>query len=320
MAVGCKKVLAFLALAWSISVQAQSWPTGPVRLVVPFPPGGTTDLMARLFAKELQGSLSQTVIVENRGGAGGAIAAEAVARSAADGHTLLFGSNSVLASNVSLFRKLSYNPIADFTPVMRVGEAPLVLLVRTDSPIRTLQDFVRVAREKPGRLSGGYGSSSVQAALAQLGLVADVKLLAVPYKAVNLAVNDLLAGVIDFAFADLGPATPLTQSGRLRALGVAQASRVVQMPDWPAIGETYPSYENLAGWFAIAAPAQTPAAVVERIHLSLKDVLNKKDVRDKLTELGVTIKPLAPREAKAFVVSEVDRWRRLFAVAGVSPE
>lgn len=207
------------ALACALGAQAQAWPTGPVRLVVPFPPGGATDLIARLFAKELQDSIGQTVVVDNRGGAGGAIAAEMVARSPADGHTLLFGSNSVMASNVGLYKTLSYSPTADFTPIMRIGESALVLVVRSDSEIKTLNDFVRVAKEKPGKLSGGFGAASVQTAQGHLAAVADIKLLPVPYKSVSLSLTDLLGGVIDFAFADIGTATPPCQGGETACLG-----------------------------------------------------------------------------------------------------
>lgn len=315
------KLFAMLcAFAWSAPTLAQQWPPGPVKIVVPFPPGGTSDQLARLMAKELSDELRQPFVVENKGGAGGSIAAEAVIHSVPDGSTIMFGSNSVFASNVSLYKKLSYNPLTDFAPLTRIGDTPLVLLVRADSPYKTLADFVSHAKSNPGKLSGGYGSSSVQSAIAQLSLNADIKLLAVPYKSVVLSLGDLLGGSIDFVMADVGPSIPQVNAGKLRALGLAQSERIALVPDWPAIGATYPRFENLAGWFAMAAPGKTPPAIVSKMYASIKAVMDKKDFQDKLVSMGVTMKPLTPAETGAFFASEVERWRAMFQTAGVVPE
>ena len=313
-------VAAFVIGLLAVVAQAQVWPTGTTRIVVPFPPGGTSDQLARLLAAELQTELRQPFIVDNRGGAGGSIAAEFVIKSAATGQTILFGTNSVLASNVSLFKKLSYDPTTDFSHIMRIGEAPLALLVRTDFPLQTLPDLIKYAKENPEKLKGGYGSSSVQAALAQLASVAGIKVISVPYKSVPLSALDIMSGVIDFAFVDLGPAMAQVKGGKLRAIAVAQGNRLPAAPDWPAIGESYPEYGSFAGWFAISAPAQTPPAVIDAIHAALKRVLDKPETQSKINALGVTSRPLGPQETRSFIVSEVDRWRKLFALAGVQPE
>lgn len=308
------------AIAGAGILHAQTWPNGLVKIVVPFPPGGTSDQLARLVAKELQDQLGQPVVVENRGGAGGSIAADAVIHSTPDGSTIMFGSNSVFASNVSLYKKMSYNPLTDFAPLMFIGDTPVVLLVRADSPIKTLAEFVKYAKENPGKLSGGYGSSSVQSAIAQLSLNADIKVLAVPYKSVPLSVADLLGGTIDFVMTDINPAIPQVNAGKLRPLGLAQSERVSLVPDWPAIGATYPRFENSAGWFAMAAPAKTPPAVVNKIYASLKAVTDKKEFQSKLMAMGVTMKPLPPAETGKFFAAEVERWRVMFQAAGVVRE
>ena len=201
---------------------AQTYPQRPVRLVVPFPAGTGTDLTARLMAQQLQAALGQPFVVDNKPGAGGSIGAMEVVRAAPDGHTLLFSSNSAAASNVALLKSMPYDPARDLTLVSGIGESALVLMVRTDHPARTLDDFLDMARKQPGKLNGGYGSSSSQMSIALLNKLARLDTLLVPYKGIPLAVNDVIAGTLDFTFVDINNALAQAKGGKLRALGVTR--------------------------------------------------------------------------------------------------
>lgn len=314
-----RAVLAAWLLAWAVSGAAQDWPTKALRVVVPFPPGSATDLVARLVSKEIGDAVGQALVIENRPGAGGSIAAEHVARSAPDGYTLLVASNTQYAANVSLFAKLPYDPVRDFTPVARLSSQPTVLLVRPEFPAKTLAEFIAHVRANPGKLSAGYGASSAQVAIAQMGAVARLDVTLVPYKGIPLAVTDVIGGAIDFTFGDVGAAITQVAAGKLRAVAVTSATRFALTPDWPAIAEMYPGYE-IIGWHAMTAPAGTPAMAIAKLQDAALRALTRPHVLEALTKLGLTPAPQTSTELGAYIREEVARWSAMIKEAGIKPE
>lgn len=298
--------------------RADAYPSGPIKLVVPFPAGSATDNIARVLGNELQGDLRQPVVIDNRPGAQGMPGADAVARSPSDGYSLLVAAVS-FAATPSMFRKPLFDPVADFVPVSRVATTPLVLVVRADFPVRTPREFITYAKAHPGKLSGGYGSSSSQVCIAQLAALGNIELLPVPYKGIPLAVNDLLAGTVQFAFVDLGNALAQAKGGRLRAIGVTSEKRSPLAPDWPALAEALPGFD-IDAWIAVLGPKGLPDAIMRRLHDALGHALSKPDVRTKLAAQGFTPALLGPTESVSFLRSEVQKWSRLSKQAGIEPE
>lgn len=301
------------------SAWAQAYPSRPVRLVVPFPAGTATDLAARLMANALGASLGQSFVVENKPGAGGSIGAMEVVRAAPDGHTLLFSSNSAMASNVALLKTMPYDPRKDLTPVAGVGENMLVLMVKAEHPAKNLQEFIDHVRQRPGKVSAGYGSSSSQICIAVLNKLAKLDAQMVPYKGIPLAVNDVLGGSIDFTFVDLGNAMAQAKGGKLRALGVTAPKRSALAPDWPALAESLPGFD-ITAWFAVAGPAGMPKELTDKIGAAVTQALAQAEVRDKLAVTGLQIMPMGSTELKGFVDREVSKWIRLAREAGIQPE
>jgi tripartite-type tricarboxylate transporter receptor subunit TctC len=301
------------------SAWAQAYPNRPVKLIVPFPAGTATDLAARLMANALGTSLGQSFVVENKPGAGGSIGAMEVVRAAPDGHTLLFSSNSAMASNVALLKTMPYDPRKDLTPVAGVGENMLVLMVKADHPAKNLQEFIEYVRQRPGKVSAGYGSSSSQICIAVLNKLAKVDAQMVPYKGIPLAVNDVLGGSIDFTFVDLGNAMAQAKGGKLRPLGVTAPKRSALVADWPALAETLPGFD-ITAWFAMAGPAGMPKELTDKIGAAVTQALAQSEVREKLAVTGLQIMPMGSAELKGFVDREVSKWIRLARDAGVQPE
>ena len=311
--------LAGALLSITTLTMAQSYPARPVRFVVPFPAGSATDMAARLMAQQLQTALGQTFVVENKPGAGGSIAAMEVIRSAPDGHTLLFSSNSAAASNVALLKSIPYDPLKDFTPVAGIGENMLVLMVKADHPARTVQELVSHVGQRPGKVSAGFGSSSSQVSIAVFNKLGKVDAQLVPYKGIPLAVNDLLGGVVDFTFVDLGNAIAQSKGGRMRALGITAPRRSALVPDWPALSETLPGFD-ITAWFALLGPAGVPKEVVDKLHGAIAQTLRSAETRDKLATIGIQPMPLNPGELRSFMSSEVAKWIRLVKEANIQPE
>lgn len=304
----------------ALLAQAQvSYPERPVRLIVPFPPGSGTDIGARLLAQHLQARLGQPVVVDNRPGANGSIGAMEVVRAAPDGHTLLFASNSPAASNVALLKSMPYDPARDLTPIAGVGDSVLVLMVRADHPAKNLQEFIAYAKQRPGKLSAGYGSASSQAGIALLNKAARLDVLAVPYKGIPLAVTDAIAGVVDFTFVDLSNALAQARGGKMRALGVTASKRVALVPDWPALGETFPGFD-ITAWLALFGPANLPAEVVQKVHAAVDDALRQPALRERLETTGMQPMPMTPPELKRFVASEIVKWQQLARDANIQPQ
>ena len=300
-------------------VQAQGFPSRTVKLVVPFPAGSATDMAARLMAQQLQSAMGQSFVVENKPGAGGSIAAMEVIRSAPDGHTLLFSSNSAAASNVALLKSIPYDPLKDFSPVAGIGENMLVLMVKADHPARTAQELVAHVAQRPGKVSAGYGSSSSQVSIAVFNRIGKVDAQMVPYKGIPLAVNDVLGGVVDFTFVDLGNAIAQSRGGRMRALGITAPKRSPLVADWPALAETLPGFD-ITAWFAVLGPAGMPREVVDKLHGAIAQVLRSAEAREKLAGIGIQPMALNPSELRAFMASEVSKWIRLVRESNIQPE
>ena len=298
---------------------AQSFPAKPVRLVVPFPPGTATDSAARMLGQQLSVSLGQPFVVDNKPGAGGSIGAMEVVRAAPDGYTLLFGSNSALSANVALLKTMPYDPTKDFTPVAGFGETMHVLMVKSSFPAKTLPEFIAYVKQRPGKVSAGYGSSTAQVGIAMLNKLAGLDLLAVPYKGIPLAVNDVLGGTLDITSVDLGNAMAQARGGNLRALAVTSARRNPLVPEWPAVAETLPGFD-LTSWFGIVGPAGIPRDVVDKLHAAITQALKQPEVKANLATIGTTPMPLAPEQLKAFIVSEIAKWTRLARDANLQPE
>ena len=298
---------------------AQGYPARPIRMVVPFPAGAATDLAARVIGQQLSATLGQPVVVDNKPGAGGSIAAMEVVRSAPDGYTLMFASNSAISSNVALLKNIPYDPNKDFTPVAGTGETALVLLVKAGFPVKNLRELIAYGKSHQGRVNAGYGSSSSQISIATLDKLAGTQTLLVPYKGIPLAVNDVLGGTLDYTFADIGNAMAQVKGGNMRALGVTSTRRTPLMPDVPAIAEVLPGFD-ITAWFGIVGPAGMPRDVVDKLNAATTQVLKTPEMKDRLATIGLTPMPMAPEPFKGFIATEIVKWTRLAREANVQPE
>jgi tripartite-type tricarboxylate transporter receptor subunit TctC len=242
-----------------------------------------------------------------------------VIRSSADGITWLFASSSTLAANVSLLKVMPYDPIKDLTPVAGVADSVTALVVRPSFPAQQLSEFIAHARQRPGKLNASYGSSSTQIALEVLNSVANLDVKGIPYKGTPLAVQDLLAGNVDFTFADLGNVLPHVRAGTLRGLGVTSPKRS-PMVDWPAIAETFPAYEDITGWIALAGPPGLSRDITDKVSRAIQMALGTAEVRHKLAGFGLSPMPMGPEGLRLFMAAEVSKWARLARMAHISPE
>jgi len=313
-----KSLLLCFALTASLA-HGQTYPAKPIRLVVPFPAGSATDHIARLTGSELQSALGQPVVVENKAGAQGGIAAAEVAKAAPDGYTLMMTTNTPQAANVSLFKKLNYDPVKDFAPIARLGTTSFMLMVRPDFPARNLKDFLAQVRKQPGKLSAGYGSAGSQVSLAMLKSMGKLDVVEVPYKGIPQAITDTMGGSLAFTFVDLGNALAQAKGGKLRGLGVTSQKRTPLAPDMPALAEELPGYELIA-WFALMAPAKTPAEIVQKLHDAAVKSLAKPEVKEKYATIGIDPAPLSPAELASFIQSEIAHWAKLVKLANIQPE
>jgi tripartite-type tricarboxylate transporter receptor subunit TctC len=313
------RFVAFLFTIFAFQVQAQSYPSKPVKLVVPFPAGSATDQVARLIGAQLQEFLGQPFIVENKAGAQGGIAAAEVARAAPDGYTIMVTTNTPQAANVSLFKKLNYDPLKDFAPIVRLGTTSFMLMVRPDFPAKNLKEFLTYTRSSAGKLSAGYGSAGSQVSLAMLKSLGKLDVVEVPYKGIPQTITDTMGGSLAFTFVDLGNALAQAKGGKLRGLAVTSLKRTPLAPDVPALAEELPGYELIA-WFGLVAPAKTPNEVVQRVHDAAMKGLVKSDVREKFATIGVDVASLGSAEFARFIQSEIAHWAKLVKLANIQPE
>lgn len=313
------RLLILLCLVAGTAV-AQPFPAKAVRWVVPFPPGGATDIIARIVAQKMSESWGQAVVVENRAGAAGAIGSEAVARAAPDGYTILMGTTSTHAVGPAVNTRLPYNHLTDFAPVTLVATFPNVLVAHP-STAGSLQELIALLKANPGKYnfgSSGAGSSTHLAGeLFKQMTGADIN--HIPYKGTGPLLNDLMAGHVAFAFDQITAVMSAVQAGRMRALGVASAERSVALPDVPAISEALPGFEATA-WVGIFAPARTPADVVAKVQHETQRIVRLPDIAQRLRELGATPVANQPSEFAAFVKQDTEKWRALVATAKIQVE
>jgi tripartite-type tricarboxylate transporter receptor subunit TctC len=315
-----KRTLAFFAAALiSACALAQTYPARPVKLVVPFPAGSATDQVARLTGAQLQEALGQPFVVENKAGAQGSIAAAEVARAAPDGLTLMVTTNTPQAANVSLFKKLNYDPVKDFAPIARLGTTSFMLMVKPDFPAKDLKEFLAHVRKQPGKLSAGYGSSGSQVSLAMLKSMGKLDVTEVPYKGIPQTITDTMGGSLAFTFVDLGNALAQARGGKLRGLAVTSQKRTPLAADIPAIAEELKGYELIA-WFGLVAPAKTPSDIVQKLHDATVKGLAKPEVKEKFAAIGTDVAPLNPEQFGKFIQSEIAHWAKLVKLAGIQPE
>src|SRR5947207_11972764 len=269
-----------LAALFSVGAAAQSWPQKPVRFIVPFAPGGATDIAARMLGERLSQTWGQPVLIENRAGAGGGLGAAEAARAAPDGYTLFFPSGSVMTANQHVYAKLNYDPERDFVPVTNVVTGPQVLVVPANSPYKTVKDLIDGARANPGKLTFGHAGIGTQTHLAAENFLYQAKIdaVSVPYKGEAPALAGLVGGEINFILTNMAAAIPHVQGGRIRALGVTSKSEAPQLLGVPPIAKTLPGFEN-AGWFGIVAPTGTPQQIVQKIYKDTKNTLDTTEMR-----------------------------------------
>jgi len=303
-----------------------SWPTGkPITYLVPFPAGGTTDLLARLIAQKLGPALGTSVIIDNKGGAGGSIGSEVAARAAPDGFTLLGGTISSHAINVSLYPKIGYDPQKSFAPVTLIGTNPVVLVVNQASPYKTLKELLDASRAKPGGLSSasaGTGTSQ-HLALELMAFKSGVKFTHVPYKGSGPAIQDVIGGQVDMMFDTTVVAGPHIQSGKLRALAVTSAKRLSSMPNVPTVAESgIPGLTDfeVVSWQAIFVPAGTPTPIVDRLHNEIRKILAEPEMQEKLKGFGMEPADMTTAQIAAFQKFEVDKWAQVIKAANIKAE
>jgi len=314
-----------LAGAAGRSAQAQApipprWaPDKPIRIVVPFAAGGSTDVTARLVAEGLGQRLGQTVVVDNHGGAGGNIGAEAVARAEPDGYTLLLATSSTNATNAALYRKLAFNPVRDFTPISQIAFIPNLLVVNPEVPVNSVAELVAYAKARPGQLNYGSGGAgtSLHLAAAVFASKAGIEMVHVPYRGGAPVAADLVSGKIQLSFSPLIEVLQQVRAAKLRALGVTTARRSPLLPDVPAISEVIPGYE-VALWNGIMGPAGLPASVLARLGSEMVAIVGSPEMRSRLAEQGSDPVGSTPQEFAAFVAAEQPKWAELVRISGAT--
>jgi tripartite-type tricarboxylate transporter receptor subunit TctC len=307
-------------LAAGQPASAQTYPTRPIKLVVPFAAGSATDALARILGQKLSAAEGWTVLIENIVGASGMMAAQNVARAAADGHTVFVTSNTTHAANQSLFKKLTYDPIGDFEPVGKLGTITLALAVHPSVPAADAKELIAYGKAHPGELTFGSGSSSSRIAGEMLKTLAGFDMLHVPYKSNPTAITDLLGGQISLVFADVSTTMPQIRAGKVKGLGVSSAQRSALAPDLPTMIEAgVPGYD-LTAWFAAFVPAKTPQPIVARLNAALNAAIADKAAQDALLAAGIEPLTGTPDDLRAFVVSETQKWADIVKAAGIQPE
>jgi tripartite-type tricarboxylate transporter receptor subunit TctC len=302
-----------LAASMILPAQAQDYPKQTIKIVVPFTAGGGVDVVARIVAPKLSEAIGQSVIIENRGGAGGMLGATAVAQAAPDGYTILFGTGSTHGTNSAVYRKINYDPVRDFEPVVLVTQSPLLLVVRPTLPAKSVKEFIALAKSKPGELKfGSYGTGSINHLGAELfNTMAHIETTHVPYRGSAPALTDLIGGRIDFTFDGVSTSMGHIQSGKLRLLGVAGPHRTSVFPDAPTISESGVPGFDTSVWFGLFAPAKTPKAAIDLVNKKMNVVLADPEVKANFKRLGIEGVGGPPSVLGDRVQDELKKWKDL---------
>jgi len=319
LALAAAASLAVAAVA-PVAAWAQAFPAKPIRLVVPFPPGGGTDILGRMIAQRLGESYGQTVIAENRPGAGGNVGAEFTARQPPDGYTIVLCSPSISISP-SLYRKLNYDPLKDLAPIGLVASIPNLLVVHPSVPARSVQELIALARKNPGKLNFGSGGAGTTNDLGARYFIAEnkLKIEMIPHKGANQAQTALISGEVDMLVIGTAAAAPFVKSGKLRALAVTSGRRAAVLPEVPTIAEATPYRGYEANRFGLFAPAGTPPAILERLTADTRKVLAMPETRDALALQGLEPASMTPAQFAAMIRVEIERWRKAASVARATP-
>jgi len=297
---------------------AQTYPSKPVRIVVPFAAGGTTDIVARIYAQKLTEAMGAQFVVDNRGGAGGTIGTDIVAKAPPDGYTLNAGSTSSLAVSVSLYQKLPFDVSRDLVPVVQTATASIVLASHPSLPARNIKELIELARKRPGEIvygSSGNGSS-LHLAAEYLLFLTKTTMVHVPYKGVGAGMPDFVAGNVQLMFSDMPPFAPYVKTGRLRALAVTTAKRSSLLPDIPSIAETVPGYD-LAGWYGITAPTGTPREIITRVYSEVMKIMRTPEMKERYVGLAIEPVEATPEQFGVYMKAEIQKWGDIIRRAGV---
>jgi tripartite-type tricarboxylate transporter receptor subunit TctC len=304
--------------ALTAGAAAQAYPTKPVSLLIAFPPGGPSDVLSRVVGKKLEQILGQPFIMDNRPGAGGNIAAEAAANAAADGHTILMGNNSILATNAALYKKVNFDPEKDFAPISLIGSQANILVVNPNMPVKSLAELIALLRANPGKFnyaSSGHGTAAHLAA-ELFKAEAKVAITHVPYKGGAPALQDVIAGHVHMIFATAASVVPHIRSGKVRALAVTPIKRTAVFPELATMDELGLKGFDATTWHGLVAPAKTPREIVVRLHRATVEALQDAQVRKSLTDLGVDIAGNTPEEFSAYIKAEIPRWTAIVKASG----
>ena len=313
---GCMMAALFL---FSACAGAQAYPVKPIRLIIPFAPGGTNDIIGRLVAQKLGEAIGQPVIADNRGGAGGSIGMEVAAKAAPDGYTIVIGHIGTLAVNPTLYSKLAYDPVKDFDPITLVSKLPNLMAVNPTVPAKTVAQFIALAKSRPGKLSYGSGGVGGAGHLATeyFRLLTKIDMVHVPYRGTGLAVVDVISGQLDMVMAGVPAIVPHTRTGKLRALGVSGSTRLGILPDIPTIAESGAPGYDATQWYGMLVPARTPKAVIASLHAGLEKALASPLLKERFAADGAEPFMTTPDEFTAFMKREIARWAPVIKKAGL---
>ncbi|MBY0265921.1 MAG: tripartite tricarboxylate transporter substrate binding protein [Burkholderiales bacterium] len=299
-----------------------AYPDRPIRLMLPFPPGGPSDIVGRMFAQKLGESIGQQIVIDNRGGAAGNIACEIAKNAAPDGYTLLQGTVGTMSINPHLYKNLPYDPLRDFAPVSLLTETPYLLVTNPKLPANNVKELVALAKTQPGKFnfaSGGVGTGNHFSG-ELFKTLAGIDVVHVPYKGSGVGMNDVLSGQVQMMFINLLPAMPYVTQGRLRGLGVTSAKRSIAAPDIPTIAESgFPGYQSTS-WHGIMAPIKTSAAIVKQLHAELAKVSQQPDVKKRMASQGTDVSGSTPEEFRKMIQVESAKWANVIKTAGIKPE
>ncbi len=316
----CSLILGFVLSVYFSIGNSQEYPTKPIRLIVPFAPGGPTDIMSRAISERITVRLGQQLVVDNRAGAGGGIGSELAARSAPDGYTMLLGHIGTHAINTSLYTRIGYDPVKDFAPITMIATLPLGLFVHASVPAHSVKDLVAIAKAKPGSLNFGSAGSGGPTHMAgeMLKSMAHIDIVHVPYKGNAASLTDLVACRVQMMFSNLLTAGPHARAGKLRAIAISSGKRSPQAPELPTIAESgVPGYD-LTPWYGVLFPAGTPRAIVMRLNKEIGDILTSPEMVDRFRTQGIDLVTSTPEAFAALIKSEIPKWRKVVKESGAT--